>query len=284
MELGVSSSDSARCVEEVTQARVYAAVLGSKNARQVDRDAAKRIAAKAPEIYEAALANRTFLIRATRFLALQGVRQFIDLGSGYPMSPNVHEVARQVHPDARVLYVDHDPVVASHGRALLAATEGTGFIHADIRHSDRILGDPGRADLIDLTQPIGVMAAAIVHFVDDNAAAAAVTGFRAAMAPGSYLAISHASPGTRSHTELEDAVTEYCKNVTEIWPRTPGQIEAYFAGCELVKPGLVPARRWKPHLAPAPHRLFPKPRAGAPMAVMLAGVGHVPEAGGTGDA
>lgn len=254
-------------------ARVYDALLGGKDNFAADREAAASLAEKAPEVYAAVRANRAFLARAVRLCADAGVRQFVDLGSGLPTSPNVHEVARQVHPDARVVYVDNDPVVAAHGRALNAA-EKTTVVLADLRTPETIVGHAGLRHLIDFTQPVAVLAVAVLHFVDDRDSAAVVSRFRQVMAAGSYLVVSHGSPGTR--TDVDDAAESYAKTTAPIWVRTPQQIAAYFTSTELVEPGLVPVQDWRPEPPPT-HCVYPAtlPDDGAPRAVFLAGVARI---------
>lgn len=136
-------------------ARVYDYWLGGKDNFAADRQVAEEIAAKAPEVREIARANRAFLVRAVRCLAEAGIRQYVDLGSGLPTSPNVHEVAREVHPEARIAYVDNDPVVAAYGRALNASGI-TAVVQADLRHPEVVLDHPDLRDLIDFRQPVGV--------------------------------------------------------------------------------------------------------------------------------
>ena len=241
----VYSSGRMPGLERSSPARVYDALLGGKDNFAVDREAAARLAEKAPEVYAAARANRAFLVRTVRFCAEAGVRQFVDLGSGLPTSPNVHEVALQVHADARVVYVDHDPVVAAHGRAL-NATDKTAVVHADLREPHAILDHPQVRGLIDFTRPVAVLAVAVLHFLDDRDSVAVVWRFQQVMAAGSYLVITHGSPGTR--TDINQATETYAKTTAPIWIRTPEQIAVYFTGCELVEPGLVPAQDWRPGL------------------------------------
>lgn len=258
-----------------TPARVYDALLGGKDNFAADREAAAKLAEKAPEVYAAARANRAFLARAVRFCADAGVRHFIDLGSGLPTSPNVHEVARRVDPDARVVYVDNDPVVAAHGRALNAADK-TAVVQADLRESGKILGHVDLRGLIDFGRPVAVLAVAVLHFLDDHDSVAVLARFREVMAAGSYLVVSHASPGTRAN--VDEAAATYARTTAPIWIRTPEQVAAYFAGAELVDPGLVPVQDWRPDPASAwPVRSDARPGEG-PRGVFLAGVARIPEA------
>ncbi|MQA86470.1 MAG: SAM-dependent methyltransferase [Streptosporangiales bacterium] len=263
---------------------VYDYLLGGKNNLPPDREAAEALAAKAPEAFAAVRWNRFFSVRAVRFCVGAGVDQFVDVGSGFPTSPNVHEVARKVHPDARVVYVDKDPLVATHDRALNAVGK-TAIVEADLRDPDAVIADP-EMGLIDWTRPVGVLFVAILHFLDDHDAMRAVTGFREAMSPGSYLVVSHASPGSRK--DIDEAVKTYRDHVADIWPRTPEQIAPYVTGLELVEPGLVPVQRWRPDLADPSVQIntargLPQLADDAPGAEFVAGVARVPEPGGAAD-
>ncbi len=146
-------------------ARVYDYVLGGKDNFAVDREAAKKVLAVAPDTRRLARANRAFLVRTVRFVAESGIRQFIDLGTGIPTSPNVHQVARGVDASARVVYVDNDPIVVEHNHALLASDEGVVTIEADIRRPAEILGNPELEMLIDFDEPVAVLMVAVLHLV-----------------------------------------------------------------------------------------------------------------------
>ncbi len=198
-------------------ARVYDYWLGGKDNFAADREAAKRQARAIPQLPWLARQNRDFLQRAVRFVASQGITQFLDIGSGLPTNQNVHEVVQQVNPGARVVYADIDPVVVSHAQALLSGRQ-TAAIRADVCRPDDILGAPEVRRLIDFSQPVAVLILAVLHLIPDEAdPAGSVARLRDAMAPGSYLVISHAdvSPahavGTRRLThaarELEEANT-----------------------------------------------------------------------------
>jgi hypothetical protein len=149
-------------------ARIYDYYLGGKDNFPADREAAEQVLSVAPFGREVARANRQFLARAVMFMARSGIGQFVDLGTGLPTRPNVHEVARSVHPDARVLYVDNDPMVCAHARALLATSDGIAAIQGDIRAPQTILSDPVTHTLIDFTQPVGVLFVAVLHFLTDD--------------------------------------------------------------------------------------------------------------------
>jgi hypothetical protein len=173
-------------------ARIYDYLLGGKDNFEVDREVALHLAEVQPLVVAGVRANRAFVRRAVTFLAELGIAQFIDLGSGLPTEDNVHEVARRVNSDARVVYVDSDPIVLVHGRALLEDNRRTIVVEGDIREPERILADRQVRGLIDLEQPIAVLCAAILHFVGDDAdPAGIVRTFADVMAPGSALVISH---------------------------------------------------------------------------------------------
>ena len=220
-------------------ARVYDALLGGKDNFAADREAAQRLVDRAPETTTGLRANRAFLTRAVRFVAEQDVHQFIDLGSGLPTSPNVHEVARQVHWDTAVVYVDNDPVVAAHGRALNAIGPAK-VVQADLNDPDEIIRE---CPLIDFARPVGLLAAAVLHFLDDASVVSLLGAFRPLLASGSYLVISHGSPGTRDDADY--VLEDYNQTVTTLWPRSLQQITDMFNGYELVEPGVVPVQRWR---------------------------------------
>jgi S-adenosyl methyltransferase len=233
-------------------ARMYDYWLGGKDNFAVDREAAERQTRAIPELPWLARQNRDFLQRAVRFCAGEGVTQFLDIGSGLPTNQNVHEVAQLGNADSRVVYVDIDPVVVVHARALLSGSQ-TAAMRGDVCHPDDILSAPEVRRLIDLTQPVAVLALAILHFIPDEAdPAGCVARLRNAMAPGSYLIISHAdvSPahvvGTRrlSHTarELQDAN----KALAAVPARTRDEIAGFFGDLTLVEPGLTDIWAWRP--------------------------------------
>jgi hypothetical protein len=173
-------------------ARIYDCLLGGVNNFAVDQVAAESMKARAPELVDAAFANRGFHQRAVKWIAGQGVRQFIDLGSGLPTVGNTHEVARKVHADARVVYVDNDPMVRLYGSHLLGDDAAAAVVLGDIRDPDSILSNAQVRRLIDFGQPVGVMMTAVLHFVsDDDDPAALVARYVAPPAAGSYLALSH---------------------------------------------------------------------------------------------
>lgn len=255
-------------------ARVYACWLGgTKDAFAADRAAATRIAAMAPEVIRAARASRVFTRRAVTHLARIGVDQLLDLGSGLPTALNVHQVAQRITPHARVCYVDHDPVVLAHARALLATDQRTVATAGDLRHPAAILTDPTVQTHLDTTRPIGVLLTAVLHFVTDAEEAFAITAtLRDMLAPGSHLALSHAAdlppaihpthtdptepsgpsenaypPGSAAPAPAtREAAQAYRDLVGPFTLRTPEQIASLLGGWEMLPPGLVPAHHWRP--------------------------------------
>jgi hypothetical protein len=229
-----------------SSARMYDYALGGKDNYAVDRETADRIFAAFPALRELVVANRGFLMRAVRFLAEQGIRQFIDLGAGIPTSPNVHEIALGVHPDVRVVYVDHDPIVAAHSRALRADGEGVTVIEADIRDPDVVLARLEDRDLIDFDEPVGILFIDVLHFVtDEEDPAGIVARFRDRCAPGSHLALSIACRDGVDPESTEKVTAAYRNATTPLIPRTREQIEPFFDGFELVPPGLVNMAAWQ---------------------------------------
>jgi O-methyltransferase involved in polyketide biosynthesis len=228
-------------------ARMYDYYLGGKDNYAVDRAAAEKIMAMVPDLPATVRANRAFLGRAVRAAVADGVRQFVDLGTGLPTRDNVHEAALAAAPDARVVYVDYDPVVVAHGEALLATTASVRFLQADLREPERILAHPVLRSLIDLDQPVAVLLAAILHFVpDSDEPHRLVARLRDAMAPGSRIILSHgfSDPGRPEATEGSKAV--YRTATAPVADRSREEILAFFDGFDLMPPGLVPAADWNP--------------------------------------
>jgi hypothetical protein len=227
-------------------ARVYDYWLGGRHNLVADRELAEAMATLDPWIPAACKANRAFLGRAVRFLAGQGIRQFLDIGSGIPTAGNVHEVAQSAAPGARVVYVDRDPVAVAMGRKLLAGNDGAGVVQADIRDLDAILGDPAVGRLIDFGEPVAIMLVAILHFVlDAGEPYRLVQRLRVSAAPGSYLVLSHA---TSQENEALAAAAEriYNSRAADGQARSREQIAGFFGDWEMAEPGLVYAPQWRP--------------------------------------
>jgi hypothetical protein len=228
---------------------MYDYFLGGKDHFEADRKAAEQVIAAFPETRTVARANRRFVARAVWYLAEHGIRQYVDLGSGMPTSPTVHEIARQIRPDARVVYVDNDPVVASHCRVICDGDKGLRFIEGDIRAPQGILNDLSIAGIVDLSEPVAFLCAAVLHFVpDDDQPRGIVAGLRWRMASGSYLVISHGAVDAPSRNILSEIADVYRGATAPAVPRTAKEIRELFAGLDLVEPGVVDARRWRPDM------------------------------------
>jgi hypothetical protein len=232
-------------------ARVYDYWLGGSNNFLADQDAARALIAVEPNARAMARANRDFLGRAVRFLAASGIRQFLDIGSGIPTERNVHEVAQQAAPGSRVVYADVDEVVVAHSRLLLDGNPDVTVIQADVRDPEAILGAPETRALIDFSQPVGLLLVAVLHFIPDGEDPwELVARFREAIAPGSYLVISHATTETMSDTLAAAAKKVYEGRVaasSAIRPRDG--IQRFFDGFDLLEPGLVQVPQWRPDAA-----------------------------------
>jgi hypothetical protein len=228
-------------------ARMYDYLLGGKDNFAADREAVDDVISRAPDTPFLARENRAFLRRAVRFLAESGIRQFLDIGSGLPTQGNVHEIAHQVAPDARVVYVDVEPVVLTHGRALLADTRQVTVVQGDARRTDEILNDPEVRRLIDFDQPVAVLMLAVLHFIDDrDHPPGIVARLRASMAPGSYLVVSHVTADFDSDSKVRDARAVYDKATFQITLRSREQVMRLFDGFEPVDPGLTTLSLWRP--------------------------------------
>ena len=227
-------------------ARMYDYWLGGKDNFPADREAAEEVLALVPQARDMARENRAFLRRTVRFLAGEaGIRQFLDIGTGLPAQGNVHEVAQAVAPDARVAYVDNDPLVHVHANALLAGSSTT-IILADLRKPDTILGHPKVRHLIDFDQPLALLLVAVLHFLtDEDDPAGIVARLRDAMAPGSFLAVSHAT-GDFNPEVATKAARAYDRATSPVVPRTRAEVARFFDGFALVDPGLVQVSRWRP--------------------------------------
>jgi SAM-dependent methyltransferase len=225
-------------------ARVYDYWLGGTNNTPADRAAGDQVLAVMPEIVDTVRGNRQFLARAAGFVRDAGIRQFLDIGSGLPSSPNVHEIAQAGDTGARVVYVDHDPVVCSHTRALTASNDRTAVVHADLRDVDEVLA--GAGELLDLTRPAGLLfAGCLHHIVDADDPAGVAARYLAALARGSYLVISHATD-ERSAEKMRANAEVADSSGTVLIPRGRDAILRMFNGRDLVDPGLVLVSRWRP--------------------------------------
>lgn len=233
-------------------ARMYDYYLGGKHHYPADRDAAEKVLAAIPDVATAARENRKFLQRAVRVMAEAGIRQFVDLGAGLPTRQNVHQVAQGVDSGATTVYVDHDPVALAHARALLATDDQTTAVDADLRRPGEVLTHPTVAEFIDFNEPVGLLLVAILHFTtDDEGPADVVAGYRERLAPGSHLAISHASNDDVPADAAARGSQVYDQATSTITLRTSDEIRGLFAGVEVLEPGIVRVDQWRPHLADA---------------------------------
>jgi len=260
-------------IERPNVARIYDYHLGGSHNFAADRRAAEQIAALMPDLPLIMRANRAFLRRAVQLLADAGIRQYLDLGSGIPTAGNVHEIAQRAAPDARVVYVDVDPVAVAHSRALLADNPHAAAVRADLRDVATVLGLPEVCDLIDFAEPVAILMLAVLHFVPDrDDPAGIVAGYLQACAPGSHLVISHAAAAdTDSAPQGAAAATAaYSRTVAETTLRTREQVAGLMVGVDLVPPGVVYVNEWRPDPDDRPERRL----------AQLVGMGRKPVPGG----
>jgi 2-polyprenyl-3-methyl-5-hydroxy-6-metoxy-1,4-benzoquinol methylase len=228
-------------------ARVYDYWLGGKDNFAADREAGDKVIAIRPAIRSDVQQNRAFLRRAVRFLAADaGIRQFLDIGTGLPSAGNTHEVAQQAAPESRVVYVDNDPMVLAHARALLTGTPGTtAYLSADLREPGAIL--QAAADTLDFSQPVAVMLVAVLHHITDaEDPAGIIATLMAAVPPGSHLVISHPAADVQNDAVAKVA-TQYNQSVvTGQTRRTREQVAVLFGDLELLPPGVVETPQWRP--------------------------------------
>jgi SAM-dependent methyltransferase len=248
-------------------ARMYDYWLQGKDHYPADRAAAHVVMEKFPEVAIIAQANRAFLAHAVRHVAKQGVTQFIDVGVGLPTSPNTHEVAREITPDARVCYVDNDQLVLAHARALLEVDDHVSVTAGDLRAPGAALASPAVDSLIDASMPVCVLLVSVLHFLTPDEADAAVAAVRRWVAPGSYLVIS-AGTSTGTDPELITSLREAYTGTAPVSGRTAEEIAAWFDGFTLAPPGLTDVRDWR--------RSVPRPVSviGPQRARFLAGIGR----------
>jgi len=232
-------------------ARIYDYMLGGKDNFAADRDAAERLLAAVPHFAGVVRDNRSFIGRAIRFLAGEaGIRQFLDLGAGLPTQSCVHEMARAITPDALVVYVDNDPVVCSHGQALLGPGGGIAVVRGDLRRPAEILRHPEVTGLLDFSQPVAVLCAAVLHFVpDEEKPHEIIAAYRDHLAPDSYLVITHGPSVTQEEDpggQIESVTNVYQHASANLHVRSLTEIERFFDGFELVGPGVAWMTEWRP--------------------------------------
>jgi O-methyltransferase involved in polyketide biosynthesis len=230
-------------------ARVYDWWLGGKDNYPVDEALARRILAVDGTAVRGARANRRFMQRAVRAAADAGIRQFLDIGTGIPTEPNLHQVAQRADPRARVVYADNDPIVLRHAEALLHSTpEGcTRYLHADVRDPGTVLGTA--AEALDFEQPVALSLVALTHYLDDDPAGDDVYGllkrYVAALAPGSHLILSQVTPDLNP-TAIAQAAAQFRAGGTPFHPRTLAGFARFFDGLDLLGPGIIPVSGWRP--------------------------------------
>ncbi len=235
-------------------ARVYGYWLGGKDHYPADRNAAEKVISQRPEVVAGARANRAFLARAVQFLATEcGIRQFIDIGAGLPVSDNTHDLAQRIASECRIAYVDNDPLVLVHARALLISTRqgSCGYIDADLRDVPTVLA--GAARTLDLARPTAVLLLAVLHFIPDaDEPGRIVAALASALAPGSFVVISHLT-GDLAPESVSAGVAAYNTLVpANLIPRTFTQVSSLFGGLPLVPPGVVPLNEWRPVIGSCP--------------------------------
>jgi hypothetical protein len=225
-------------------ARLYDYMLGGQHSFPVDRAAVERIRAQVPELSDAAWANRGFHGRSAVWMARRGIRQFLDIGSGLPTRNNTHQAVQKIAPGARVVYVDIDPMLGSLAGELSPGNGSTAVIQADLREPGRVLGHPGLRGHLDLAQPTGLLMTAVLHFVaDDRDPWDLLARYAGALAPGSYLALSHATADGLPPRTVQQGSEVFARSALPVHPRTRAQVTRFFDGLELVPPwpGAAPA-------------------------------------------
>jgi hypothetical protein len=227
-------------------ARMYDWFLDGKDHYPVDADAAQKVMELFPGVKDTAWANREFMHRAARYVAHRGVAQFLDVGTGIPTEPNLHQIVQAVTPDARVVYADNDPIVLRHAEALLRGTpEGrTAYVHADVRDPERIV--EFAREHLDLSRPVGLSLIALLPFViDDQDPYGIVRTLLEPLAPGSHLLLSHVSAEFDRHV-WDRIAAVYRSGNTLVRARTHAEVARFFDALELCEPGVVPVTSWRP--------------------------------------
>jgi SAM-dependent methyltransferase len=229
-------------------ARIYDYYLGGKDNYACDREVARLVLRAAPDIPLAALGNREFVKRAIEFLVTEaGIDQFIDIGPGLPTQANVHELVHGHNPDAHVVYVDNDPVVLSHGRALLQRVAGVAVVEGDVRKPGTILRNPELRALIDFSRPVVVCMSLVLHFIPDaDNPWALVARIRDGLPPGSYLVLTHVTGDERTVDIITEVRGMYDDATAPLVPRTRDEFTQFFEGFEVIEPGVVFLSQWRP--------------------------------------
>jgi hypothetical protein len=229
-----------------SMARTYDYFLGGAHNFAVDRELAAQAERAMPDIRSVARVSRAFLARTVRFMAGQGIRQFLDIGSGIPTVGNVHEVAQTEAPECRVVYVDKDPIAVAHSELLLADDDRATVVQADMRDPDAILGHPETRALLDFGQPVGLLMLMMVHWLPDEADPwSLMARYRDALAPGSYLAITHVTSDNEEQLDEVADVIKESRSADQLTERSYDEVLRLFGDFELVEPGLVGAAAWR---------------------------------------
>jgi hypothetical protein len=227
-------------------ARTYDYLLGGSHNFAADRAMADQVERAVPGIRAAARLNRAFLARAVRFMIDQGVSQFLDIGSGIPTVGNVHEIAQHENPASRIVYVDMDPIAVAHSELMLTGNEFAAMVEADMREPASILDHPTVRELLDFTQPIGLLFLLVLHWNPEDPADL-VAQYRAALPAGSHLAITHMTDDLQSDKITAVAgIVSHSRGAGQVFPRTRAEITTLFGDFELLPPGLVPTGAWRP--------------------------------------
>jgi len=249
---GTDWGDDQVQVNRPSAARIYDYYLGGYHNFEVDRKICNMMLEICPDLRLNAMVNRAFLQRAVAFMLEEGIDQFLDLGSGIPTVGNVHDAAQAVNPEARVVYVDIDPVAVAHGRAMLADNDRATIIRSDVRDAEAILAQPEVRDLLDFERPLGLLQVAILHFVvDEEDAYRLVRTFTDALAPGSLMAVAHSASEARFPEK--ERLVELFGQASSTSSRPREKVVRFFRGFELLEPGLVRASLWRPD---SPDELF----------------------------
>ena len=233
-------------LERPNAARVYDYMIGGELNYAVDRMFADRILGVLPNAKHMALTNRAWLRRAARFAAEQGIRQFLDIGSGMPTVGHVHEVVQSIDPKCRVVYVDNEPIAVAHSEIVLEGNDNAAMVQADAERPDEVLDNPVTEELLDFSEPVMVIMAAFVHFIPDSRDPAGLIGtYRDVLAPGSYLALSSGTWEGQGE-ETQRSVALYEKSGTPLTLRSPDELRALVKGFEILPPGIVFTPEWRP--------------------------------------
>jgi SAM-dependent methyltransferase len=253
-------------------ARIYDYLLGGKDHFDADRQAGDRLVSLVPAVVRQVRENRRLLARVVRHLASEGIDQFLDIGVGLPTQGAVHEVAHKINPDARVAYVDYDPVVVLHGNALLTQPDRSIVVRGDIRYPAAILSDSRITSHLDFRRPVAVILMALMHFVtDEQDPYGLVATIRDALAPGSYLVLTHVTDDNVPDDLADQAVKLYERSSAALTPRRKAQVERFFDGFELLDPGVAHDHEWRPDPDAEPADAAP-----GPAGLGWAGVGRKP--------